>query len=179
MIVAGVLAGAGGGALATCSLCAIAEIAAERTAVAGIESSTWTPLTGAATLIAGESGFAGSFELGPILLGAVLFGAAWIGIGLAVAAAVRYLLGSSPDGIGGALIGAAGGAFALILLLPLLVNGLLQDTLYTYRSLPPWGWWIGFITAGALTGALAARGIALAGEEDPHPELPKVESRAA
>lgn len=153
---AGIAAGAAGWLLATATICAIAEIAAAQTPAVGILSSTWTPLTGTATVVAGGDALSGTLQVGWVIVGLVLLAAVWLGLGLATAGALHWLLGPRPDPVVGALLGAAVGTTALIALVAI-VNGLIQQTPYAYESLPPFGWWIAFVTGGALLGLVAAR----------------------
>lgn len=167
MIAVGVAAGLAGGALAIPSLCAIAEIAANPTPVADVLSSTWTPLTGTATIVAGSSAFSGTFDLWPVALGLLLSLIAWVVIGILLTGTLHFVLGPRPDPWGALLGGAVLGGIALIALVPILVNGFLQSTNYAYESLPGWGWWIAFVTGGGLAGLVAARGLTALADDGP------------
>ena len=62
----GVRAGLGAGALMIAWEMLAAEIAAEPTAISGIGSSTWTPLTAIASFVLGTDAFSGSLAIGSI-----------------------------------------------------------------------------------------------------------------
>lgn len=154
---AGLGAGVAGGAVMALALMSIAEVAAEPTAVPGVSSSTWTPLTAITSFLFGSDAFAGSFQVLPIA-----FGALWHAVNAALAgvvggALIIWLLGPRPHPVTAMSVGLLYGLVLEILVLNLVVNGI-QDVLTVYEALPPWGWWVGHAAFGSTLGlALAAR----------------------
>jgi len=145
------------------SLVAIAEIAAEPTAEAGVRSSTWTPLRGVWSLVAGDAAFGGTLDLGPVLGGLALLLIVAVALGLAGLGLIAFLLGSRPQPVAAMTVGIAWGLIVQILFIDLLVATALGH-LPAYDSLPHWAWWLGLGTWGAALGLLASSGAARAGE---------------
>jgi hypothetical protein len=133
------------------SLAAIAEIAAAPTAVAGVRSGAWTPLTGAWASIAGADSFGGGFDFLPVLLGLIVIGAIAFALGLLGCAAVAFLVGTRATPLASALAGAAYGLLVQVGVVLAIVSALLGADL-AFRSLPSWGWWIATLTWGAALG---------------------------
>lgn len=152
----GTAGGVAAGVAMAATLMAIAEIASEPTFAPGIDSSTWTPLTGIAAFLLGTDAFHGDFDVLPVAFGlavhltvAAVLGAA--GLGFIVAS-----LGARPGLPGATLLGFVYGLFLQVFLLSLVINGI-QGELTVYQSLPPWGWWVAhaaYGTAFGLAGAL-------------------------
>lgn len=160
------LAAGGAGAVAMmATLMAIAEIASEPTAVAGVDSSAWTPPTGITSFLFGADAFTASFQPLPILFGlaahlalSLLFGA--LGVALVI-----WLLGYRPAPLGAVLVGLAYGLALEVLVLNLAVNGI-QGANTVYESLPQWGWWAAHAAYGTalfLAAAAMLRGARLLG----------------
>jgi hypothetical protein len=129
----------------------IAEIAATPTASPGVTSSTWTPITSVTALFFGADSQHGSFNLPSVLfgLGAILLTS--IVAGSLATAFIVYCLGWTPHPVASALLGAAWGLAAEILLINLLCNWLQSDN-GIYTSLPSWGWFPAFAVWGATLG---------------------------
>lgn len=137
------------------TITSIAEVAAVQTPVAGIESSTWTPLTGITSFVFGVGAFHGGFAVLSIAFGlaafyavALLFGV--IGVGLILATQGREC-----GVVGGAVQGVAYGLFLQVFFTSLVVNGI-QDQLTVYESAPRWGWWVAHAIFGAVLGAMTS-----------------------
>jgi hypothetical protein len=135
-----------------------AEISREPTAIAGIGSSTWTPLTAIAAFLLGPDAFGASFAIGPLVLGLVVHLAVATLVGVAGVAALVYVLGYRPSPFGAGLCGAAYGLFLEVVVLNLAVNAL-QSPEVVYRAAPPWTWWVAHGTYGIALGLLAQRGL--------------------
>jgi len=129
----------------------IAEIAAEPTAVAGVTSSTWTPVTSVTALFFGQDAMHGSFDLGAVLFGLGTILLVSIVAGSLATAFLAYSLGWAPHPAAAALLGAACGLAAEILLIDLLCNWLQSDN-GVYTSLPSWAWLPAFGAWGACLG---------------------------
>lgn len=159
-------AGAGGGVALAVTLMLIAEIANRPTAVAGVDSSTWTAITAVSALVFGRGAFHADFAVGPIafgLLALVAYAVLFATLGIALLA---YMQGARPGALGSALHGLAFALFAEVLVVNLLVNSS-QGTPIVYESLPPWGWWAAHAAYGVVLGLLGARLLARAGEGSP------------
>lgn len=153
---AGLGAGVAAGAAMALTLMLVAEIAAQPTAVPGISSSTWTPLTAITSFLFGPDAFTGSFQVLP--LG---FGAAWHMVNAVVAGVVGsalliWLLGPRPHPVAAAALGLLYGLTLEIVVLNLVVNGI-QDVLTVYEALPQWGWWVAHAAFGSTLGLALAR----------------------
>jgi hypothetical protein len=134
----------------------IAEIAAEPSAVAGVTSSIWTPITSVTALFFGPESLHGSFHLPSVLFGlAAIVLTSLVAGGLATTFLV-YCLGPAPHPAAAALLGAALGLAAEILLINLLCNWLQSDN-GIYTSLPSWGWFPAWIAWGSTFGLAVAR----------------------
>lgn len=135
---------------------AIAEIAAEPTPVEGVLSSSWTPLRGTWSVIAGADSFGGSFQVAGVLLGSVVLVGAAVVAGVAGSALIVWLLGAAPPPVIAAGFGAFWGLLVQIVVVMLLVAGLLDGRLM-YEAMPRWGWWLGLTTWGIALALLGAR----------------------
>jgi hypothetical protein len=134
----------------------ISEIAAAKTFMPGVASSSWTPLRGVTALVIGPSAFGGGFSVLPILGGLAglliycgLFGASGVLLLLAVQ-------GPRPHALGALVQGVAYGAFVEACVLNALITGLVQSTRTIYESMPSWGWWAGHAAFGATLGLVTA-----------------------
>jgi hypothetical protein len=135
----------------------IAEIAAEPTAAPGVTSSVWTPITSVTALFSGVESLHGSFDLPSVLFGLVVILLASVIAGSLAAAFLIYCLGWNPPPAAAALLGAALGLAAEILLINLLCNWLQSDN-GIYTSLPSWAWFPAFGAWGICLGlSLATR----------------------
>jgi hypothetical protein len=149
------------GAASGCSLAAaaalvittalIAEIAAAPTWEPGISSSTWTPSTSLTALFFGHGAFHGDLAVPSILFGWLVIAFASLLAGGLALASIVYCLGRHPHPPAAALLGAAWGLAAEIVLINLLLNWLQAEN-GVYRSLPSWGWWVGMVAWGASLG---------------------------
>lgn len=152
----GIRAGLRGGAAAALLLATVAEIAAQRTAVEGIRSSVWTPITAVAALVFGDGAFHGDFQLGPIAAGLALLLLAAALLGAVGALLVVVCLGARPAPGAAVAIGIAYGLALQVALIVVLANQLQSDDLLG-RSLPVWAWWPAWALYGAVLGAACAR----------------------
>lgn len=152
----GVRSGLVAGALMAGALMLIAEIANEPTAVAGVDSSTWTPLTGIAAFVFGTDAFSGSFAPLPILAGLVLHLAVAAGYGVLGVAFIVVTQGPRPGAAGAMVQGIVYALFIQIFFLALAVDAI-QETATVYDSLPRWGWWAAHSGYGGALGLAAAR----------------------
>jgi len=134
----------------------IAEISATPTAVPGITSSTWTPVTSVTALFFGADSFHGNFDLPSILFGLAVIVLTSIIAGSLATAFITYCLGWHPHPLAAAILGAACGLAAEILLINLLCNWLQPDN-GIYNSLPSWGWWVGMGAWGVTLGLAVAK----------------------
>ncbi len=152
----GLRAGLLAGAAMALALVSIAEVADEPTAVAGIASSTWTPLTAITSFLLGPDAFAASFEVLSIAFGLLwhLVNAALAG--LVGAALLIWLLGPRPHPVAAMGMGLLYGLTLQIVVLNLTVNAI-EDPNVVYEALPPWGWWVGHAAFGATLGLALAR----------------------
>lgn len=155
---AGLAAGVVAGAAMAVTLMFIAEVSDVPTALPGIASSTWTPLTGITSFFFGADAFAGSFKV--LSIG---FGALWHLVNAALAGVIGaillfWLLGPRPHPVAAMIVGWLYGLTVQILALNLAVNAI-DDLNIVHRALPPWGWWVGHTAFGATLGlALGQRG---------------------
>jgi hypothetical protein len=129
----------------------IAEIAATPTAAEGIASSTWTPITSITALFFGADSLHGSFNLPSVLFGLGVILLVSIVAGSLATAFITYCLGWAPPPAAAALLGAACGLAAEILLINLLCNWLQPDN-GIYTSLPSWAWFPAFGAWGVCLG---------------------------
>ncbi|MGN6201916.1 MAG: hypothetical protein ACTHNY_05875 [Solirubrobacterales bacterium] len=134
----------------------IAEVAAEPTAVPGVTSSVWTPITSVTALFFGVDSLHGSFDLPSVLFGLGVIVLVSVLVGSVATAFLVYCLGPNPHPAAAALLGAALGLAAEILLINLLCNWLQSDN-GIYTSLPSWGWFPAWIFWGATLGLAVAR----------------------
>ena len=155
-LVAGITASCGAAAALIATTALIAEIAAEPTSSPGVTSSAWTPATAVTALFFGRGALHGSFEPASVLFGWLAIAAASLLVGLAAGSFGVYCLGSSPHPVAAALLGAACGLLAQILLVNLLCNWL-QSENGVYTSLPSWAWFAGFGAWGATFGLVLSR----------------------
>ena len=158
----GVRAGLGAGAAMIAWEMLAAEIASEPTAISGIGSDTWTPLTAIGSFVLGIDAFTGSLAVGPVALGLLLHLAVAAVVGVAGAAGLVYVLGYRPGAFGAGLAGGAYGLFLEIVLLNLAVNAT-QSPDVVYEAAPAWTWWMAHGIYGVALGLLAARGLARRG----------------
>lgn len=134
----------------------IAEIASVPTASPGVTSSTWTPITSVTALFFGADSLHGNFDLPSILFGLAIILLASIIAGSIATAFITYCLGWHPHPLPAAILGAACGLAAEILLINLLCNWL-QPENGIYNSLPSWGWWVGMGAWGVTLGLVLAK----------------------
>lgn len=141
------------------------ETAAAPTTVAGIRSSTWTPVTSVTAIVFGTDAFHGSFHVLSILfgLGALLvLGAA---LGVLGAFAIAETVGVEAGPVGAVAVGLFYAAFLQVVLINLLAN-LLEGPDLLYHSIPAWGWLVGSATYGVVLALRLARLNRLARERD-------------
>jgi hypothetical protein len=158
-LAAGVPAGLAGGAALLATAMTIAEISAEPTSNPGVYSSAWTPVTGIATLVLGADAVRGSFQLGPILLGAAIAIAYAIAAGVVGTALLVWVQGPLATAAGAAIQGMAYALALEIVVVNVLINAL-QDVNVLYYSMPAWGWWVAHAAYGAVLGLVGARAAA-------------------
>jgi hypothetical protein len=155
---AGVPAGAAGGVVVAATAAAISEMASQPTAVEGVYSSTWTPITGAASVVLGSDAFHGSFVIGPILVGLTLLVAYGAAAGVPGVAFLLVTQGDRPGPAGCVVQGMAYGVALEIAVVNLGINAL-QDVQVLYLSMPSWGWWAVHAIYGSALYLLAARAL--------------------
>lgn len=160
VVLTGVVAGVAAAVAMALWLMFCAEVANDPTPVAGIDSSTWTPLTGITSFVFGLDAFHGDFHVLSILFGAgahVFLGVAFgvVGVGL-----IAYTFAGRPGVGGGAALGFAYGLVLEVLVLNITVNGI-QDVHTVSDALPSWGWWVGHAFYGTVLGVVAARMLSL------------------
>lgn len=148
---------------------AIAEISNEPTAVPGVDSSTWTPITAVATLVLGRDAFHGDFAIGPIVVGGALLVAYAIAAGVLGVALLVYAQGPYAGTAGGALQGLAYGIALQVLAVNLAVNAIQSGPNTVYEALPSWGWWAAHALYGVALGVLGARAVAARARRAPPP----------
>lgn len=141
------------------TLTAIAEISATATAVPGIDSSTWTPVTGIASFLLGLDAVHGSFHVGAIAFGLGVHLVVGVALGTLGVAVLAYVQGPCPAPVGAALQSLAYGLLLQVFFLDLVV-GALQDVHSVRESLPPWGWWVAHAVWGVALGLAASAALA-------------------
>jgi hypothetical protein len=134
----------------------IAEIAAVPIAAPGVTSSAWTPITSVTALFFGVDSIHGSFDLPSVLFGLGVILLTSVLAGSLATAFLVYCLGWNLPPAAAALLGAALGLAAEILLINLLCNWLQSDN-GIYTSLPSWAWFPAWIAWGATLGLAVAR----------------------
>lgn len=143
-------------AVMAATLMAIGEIAANPTAVPGIRSDTWTPLTGITSFFLGSDALHGGFAILSILFGALVHLVASVLFGLVGAAVIVTCLGWRPGPGGAAGVGVAYGFLLEVAAVNLVVNNVQGvDTVYT--SVPPWAWFVAHGAYGATLGVAFSR----------------------
>lgn len=140
------------------TLMAIAEIADEPTAVAGVDSSTWTPITAIAALFFGPDAFDASFAALPILFGLAVHLLVALVVGVIGVAVILVTLGGRPAPVGSAALGFVYGLTVQVVAVNVTANGIEADNL-VYESLPQWGWWVAHAAFGTTLGLAAARAL--------------------
>ncbi len=153
-----VKAGLVGGALAGMMMglwqMVVGSVADEPTAVQGIETSFWTPMTAIPSVLFGLDWFHEDFEFWPVVLGIAghMMNAMVLGvIGVAIIVGVA---GRRPRP-GAAL--AAGLAYGLVLevvMVNLIVNSI-QEPNALYTSTPRWSWWAAHAIFGVVLALVA------------------------
>ena len=156
LVLAGVAAGLVAGAAMALVLMFVAEVSAEPTAVAGIASSTWTPLTAITSFLFGADAFAASFEVLSIGFGLLWHLVNAVLAGVIGAALIIWLLGPRPHPVAAGLVGFVYGLSVEVLALNLVVNAI-DDPNIVYEALPQWGWWVGHAAFGATLGLVLGR----------------------
>lgn len=151
-VVGGAAAGIVGGGAMAMTVMSIAEISSEPTFAPGIDSSTWTPITGITAFLFGLDAFHGDFHVLPILFGLVAHLSASALFGIAGFWLIVVTQGPEPGPFGAAVEGFAYALTIQVFFLNVVVNGI-QDVLTVYESMPQWGWWIGHLAYGTTLGA--------------------------
>lgn len=151
----GLRAGIAAGLVMAAVLMAIGEIANEPTVVPGIDSSTWTALTGIAAFFFGVDAFHGSFHVLSIAAGLAIHLVVAAVFGLIGVAFVVVTQGPRPGAAGAVVQGVAYALFIQIFVLALVVNAI-QDVGTVYGSIPRWGWWAAHGAYGAALGVTAS-----------------------
>jgi len=137
------------------TITSIAEVAAVPTAVQGVDSSTWTPLTAIAGFIFGPDAFHGDFAPLPIAAGVAAVVMFSVLFGLPGVALILVTQGRRCGVMGAVTQGIAYGLFLQVFFMCLIVNGV-QDQLTVYESAPRWGWWVAHAAFGATLGAVTS-----------------------
>lgn len=144
-----------------------AEIAREPTVVAGIGSSTWTPVTAIAAFLLGVDALSAAFAPGAIVLGLLIHLAVSAALGVAGTAGLVWVLGYRPGPLGSALYGAGYGLFLEIVVMNVVVSSI-QDPNVVYRAAPEWTWWVAHGAYGIGLGLVAAWLLGHRGERAAH-----------
>jgi len=153
---AGMWAGLLAAVAAIVTLALIAEISAAATAVPGIGSSTWTPITATTALVFGADAFHGSFAVLSIGAGLILLLAAGALLGILGVAWIVVCAGPQPSALMAMTLGIAYGLAAEIAVVNVLVGWIDGDGIL-YDALPSWGWWAALAVYGATLGLLVSR----------------------
>ncbi len=151
----GLRAGVAAGAVMIAWEMTAAEIAREPTVVAGIVSSTWTPVTGIASFLLGVDALSASLAPGAIVLGLLVHFAMSAVLGVAGTAALVWVLGYRPGPVGAALCGFAYGLFLEVVVMNIVVTSI-QDPDVVYRAAPEWTWWVAHGAYGIGLGLVGA-----------------------
>lgn len=155
-LLTGVAGGVAGAAAMMIWLIFCAEVANEPTAVPGIQSSAWTPVTAITSFLFGIDAFHGSFAVLSILFGLAAHLFLGIVFGLVGVALLSYTFAGRPTPAGAALFGFVYGLTLQVLVLNVIVNWM-QDVHTVADALPSWGWWIAHAFYGTTLGIVAAR----------------------
>lgn len=148
-------AGLAAGVAMAATVMLVAEIASEPTAVPGIDSSTWTPVTAITAFLFGPDAFHAAFAVLPILFGLVAHLLLSVAFGAAGFALIVYSLGWRPWPPAAAALGFFFGLALEVVVINVIVNGIEPDNL-VYESLPEWGWWAGHAAYGVTLGIATA-----------------------
>jgi len=158
VLAAGIGSGLAAGAAMAATAMVIGEIAAEPTAVAGIDSSTWTPITSITSFLFGVDAFHGSFAVLSILFGLGSHLVLSVAFGIVGVAFIAVTQGARPGALGASIQGLAFGLSLQIVVLNLGVNAI-QEVHTVYESIPQWGWWVAHAAYGAVLGMAASRAL--------------------
>lgn len=163
---AGARAGLAGGIAMAAWLMFCGEVANEPTSAPGVDSSTWTALTGIAAFWFGQDAFHGDFAALAILGGAVIHLLAAAILAIPGTAIIVYAFAGAPEPLGGALAGFAYGIALEILAMNVAVNAIQADSA-VYESIPQWGWWVGHAAYGTTLGLVLSRRLSGRAERAP------------
>lgn len=157
IVTTGLIGGAVAGMAMAMWMMGIAAAATTQTAVPGIVSSVWTPVTAITSFIFDVDAFHGSFDDGVL---SILFGiTAHMGmsmmLGVLGVALITAVQGMRPTVVGAVMQGAFFGVVLEVVILNLIVNNI-QDVNTVYTSAPEWSWWIGHGIFGMMLGGVAA-----------------------
>jgi hypothetical protein len=131
----------------------LAEILSQPTNDPAIAMSTWTPITGIASVLFGPGAFHGSFWPLAIAAGFALLAIAGLALGLLGIAWIRWCAGPAPSAM---LAIALGAAYGLVLAVAV-IDAIIEPTnIVMYEALTGWGWWWGFGAFGVTLGACDA-----------------------
>lgn len=151
----GAIAGLAAGMMMAMWQMAVGAIAQDPTAVPGIHTSLWTPVTAITSVIFGADAFHGSFHFWPVLAGLMghMMNAMVLGVlGIALLVAVQ---GPRPKLPAAVMQGVMFGLVLQVVIVNLVVNQIQSiDTLYT--STPEWSWWVSHGIFGMTLGAFGA-----------------------
>lgn len=151
VLLVGLRAGVVAGIVMAVTLMAIGEIANEPTVVQGIDSSTWTALTGIASFFFGTDAFHGSFQVLPILAGLAIHLAVAATVGAAAMVSLVYTQGPRPGPVGAMLQNVVVALSIQTFVLALAVDAI-QEVDTVYGSIPRWGWWAAHAAYGGALG---------------------------
>jgi hypothetical protein len=160
VVLTGVAGGLAGAIAMAGWLMFCAEVADEPTAVPGIQSSTWTPITAITSFLFGLDAFHGDFYPLSILFGLAAHLFLGVVFGLVGVALITYTFAGRPGIPGAVAFGFAYGLVVEVLFRNIFVNWV-QDVHTVADALPSWGWWVGHAFYGATLGLVAARLLSL------------------
>jgi len=150
----GAIAGLAAGMMMAMWQMVVGAIATEPTAVAGIDSSFWTPVTAIPSVILGQQWFHGSFDSGSVFLGLMGHMMNAIVLGVIGVASLVAILGTKPKPVAAIMLGALYGLLLEVLIVNLIVNNA-QDVHTLYTSTPEWSWWAAHAMFGMTLGLVA------------------------
>jgi hypothetical protein len=154
IVTAGLVAGAVAGMMMAMYQMIVGAIAAEPTAVSGIDTSFWTPVTAITSVIFGLDAFTESFEFWPVIGGIAGHMMNSMVLGLVGVAAIAAAFWTRPGAVGWTMLGVMYGLVLEVVIVNLIVNQI-QDVNTLYTSTPEWSWWVSHAIFGMTLGLVA------------------------
>ncbi len=155
IVKAGLLAGMAAGMMMAMWQMVVGAIASEPTAVAGIDSSFWTPVTSITSVIFGLDAFHGSFHLWPVVAGVAGHMMNAMILGVVGVVLLTAILGARPNPVAAIMQGMLFGLVLQVVILNLIVNQI-QGVNTVYTSTPEWSWWVSHGIFGMTLGIVGA-----------------------